>query len=433
MATSLEDLPDGLLHKIIESLNFYKVTPIKIHMRHKPFRNRCLSHPVDPVSLVNRRLRRLSLPILFRKVCIRPYYSNAHVSDILSLMLEALKHNTLMPLIRELSIDLKGCAPVRSCEDPVTLLLIDVLSRCTRLEHLGLPETELGYGDQRPIIEALNSHSSENIRLQFMSIEFDAPESFNALRSLSLSRVICQNWQRRHCSDQEMKALLAQGLNIQSIDRSRYVDGSWMDGNYPGLTRIYGWNGNERSLQSTIDFLLRHPLLERIGPEAHECDMTPWHATFASKMYPYSFKIDKWNGVVKINGEWLYDNIKITFLDDIAHGDVETVETMVRTLRKALPQPSDCPHLDVGIDFLSPVGEYMTSDNLIGILTRNTNYPVTLNHSITLQLGTFVCVILIREYSQERLIAGFESFSRRLDQVLPRVVVYGQNPRGGLI
>ncbi|THU83707.1 hypothetical protein K435DRAFT_843939 [Dendrothele bispora CBS 962.96] len=307
--------------------------------------------------------------------------------------MEAFKQNThLTPLIRELTINFKASRLFSggiTSEEPVTLVLIDVLSRCTGLEHLDLPGLYFQFGRSylRPVLEALNSHPSDNICLQFSSIICGDPESLNDLQSISLSRVICRLWKQCDCSDQDMKTLLAQGLGIRSIQRNGYTDASWtlddswMDMTYSGLIEINGWNGNERSLQSTVDFLLRHPLLEKIElNRAHECDMTPWHVAFASKMYPYSVKIgkrdfpaDPWaegNSVVKIGEEWLYREVKVIFQDDMSHGDVETVESMVRTLRKALPQPSPS-YPRVGIDFLSPVGEYLSSDDLIGILTRN--------------------------------------------------------------
>ncbi|THU77306.1 hypothetical protein K435DRAFT_786784 [Dendrothele bispora CBS 962.96] len=450
MATSLEDLPDELLHRIIESFDFHQY-PTEIQMHYKPFRH-CdsySSHPVDSVSLVNRRLRRLSLPILFRKVTVR------YLGDVeqFRCLMEVFKQNThLTPLIR------LGCI---TSEEPVTLVLINVLSRCTGLEHLDLPGLKLEFGRSylRPILEALNSHPSDNIHLQFVSIVSYDPESLSNLRSISLTRVICQYWEQCNCSDQDMKTLLAQGLSIQSIRRNGYIDASWtvddswMDMTYPGLTEINGWIGNERSLQSTIDFLLRHPLLEKIEfNRAHECDMTPWHVAFVSKMYPYSVKIGKrdfparpWgegNSVVKIGEEWLYREVKVVFQDDISHGDVETVETMVRTLRKALPQPSptyprvgiDFPR--VGIDFSSPVGEYLTSDDLIGILTRN------MSDIRYLDLGKFLSDILTRECSrihepgstvQEHPIPGLASFSERLRQAWPRnksIRGRTQNPQG---
>ncbi|THU83705.1 hypothetical protein K435DRAFT_843937 [Dendrothele bispora CBS 962.96] len=442
MATSLEDLPDELLHRIIESLDLYQTY---LRMYYKPFRDPN-SHSVDSVSLVSRRLRRLSLPILFRKVTI--HYLD-HVGLFRCLM-EAFKQNThLTPLIRELTINFNAdrlfCRDITS-EELVTLVLIDVLSRCTGLEHLDLPGLELEFGRSylRPILEALNSHPSDNIRLQFKEL-YNAES--NNLRSISLSRVICQIWVvRRDCSDQEMKTLLAQGLSIQSIQRNGYIDDSWMDMTYPGLTKIGGWNGNERSLQSTIDFLLRHPLLEKINLDrAHECDMTPWHVAFASKMYPYSVKIGKrdfpeapqieGNSVVKIGEEWLYSDVMVIFQDGISHGDVKTVETMARTLSKALPQPSNYLQLSVGIDFLSPVGKYLTSDDLISILTRN------MGDIWSLDLGKFLSDILIRECShihepgsnsQEHPIPGLKSFSKRLKQALPslRGLTRAQTPQG---
>ncbi|THU82087.1 hypothetical protein K435DRAFT_844492, partial [Dendrothele bispora CBS 962.96] len=451
---TFEDLPDELLHEVIEFLNLFQTHPITIQDCPSPASSRLLDldlYPVDSMSLVNRRFRRLSLPILFREINIVAFLRRANDREQFHRLMEVLKLNThLMSLIRNVKIIYNTRLDHRRPMDLEAQLIVDVLSRFTRLERLDLPNLiKLGHQNQRPIIEALNSHPSDNIRLQFMSTEeqsFDYLD-FDHLRSISLSRVVCRDWYIESCSDQGMKTWLAQGLNIKRMEsrsRMRFVDDNWMDGTYPGLTSIYSWNGNQRSLQSTIDFLLRHPLLKTIQLErAHECDATPWRVTFASKMYPYSFKIVKrdigWpqeNNVVEIDGEWLYNDIKVIFQDDIAHGDVETVETMIRTLSEALPQPSDClePALCVGIDFLSPVGKYMTSDDLISILARN------MNHADALDLGKLVGEILIQECSQileldpagvEGSIPGFEPFCKRLKQVMPRLYqVCGQNPQG---
>ncbi|THU78671.1 hypothetical protein K435DRAFT_48194 [Dendrothele bispora CBS 962.96] len=429
-------------------------------MHHKPFTRSLDLYPVDSMSLVNRRLRRISIPILFKEVAIRLYLGDDIDGEQFRCLREALERKThLMPLIRKVSIDYKGLndrGPFLysrriTGEDPETLFLVDVLSRCTRLEHLDLPrEIAFGQGNQLPIISALNSHPSDNIRLRFMFInEWVCRAVDNDLSSVSLSRVICQCWRTERCSEQTLKTWLYQGLNIGSIEVGLSVDDSWMDGTYPGLTAINGWNaGERRSLQFTVDFLLRHPLLKKIDIHClHECDMTPWRMAFASKMCPYSFDIKgrengQWpqtqgNNVVKIDGQWLYNDIKVIFRDDIARGDVETVETLVRTLGEALPHPPDCPWLFVGIDFLSPVGEFLTSDKLIGILVRN------MSHADILNLGKFVCDILTRECSQilepgsaveEGFIPGFDSFCKRLKQAMPGLHrVSGQDSQGHFV
>ncbi|THU85744.1 hypothetical protein K435DRAFT_868981 [Dendrothele bispora CBS 962.96] len=412
MATSLEDFPDELLHRIIESLIPYQPSPITIQMHHKPFTRSLDLYPVDSMSLVNRRLRRISIPMLFREVTIRLYLGNAVDEEQFRCLGEAFEHKAhLMPLIRNVSIDYKGLydrPPILSSKritgkDPETLLLIDVLSRCTRLEHLDLPrEIAFGQGNQLPIIKALNSHPSDKIRLRFIFVK---EWSLEDLDGWYLSRPYRNQWMGR---EREIFA-------------------------------VHHW------FSSTPSFFLKTIRLDR----AHECDTTPWRMAFASKMYPYSFDIGKrnigqwsWyqtqeNSVVKIDGEWLYNDIKLIFQDDIARGDVETVETLVRTLGEALPHPPDCPWLFVGIDFLSPVGEFLTSDNLIGILVRN------MSHAGILNLGKFVCDILTRECSQilepgsaveEGSIPGFDSFCKRLKQAMPRLHrVSGETSLGRLV
>ncbi|THU98243.1 hypothetical protein K435DRAFT_856878 [Dendrothele bispora CBS 962.96] len=438
---SLEDLPDELLHGIIVSLDLYQRVrfPFLTARRESPwFVDRPFFRcPVDSMSLVNHRLRRLSLPILFKNICFElqldaPYsIRDVDLEREVGHLMKALKCNAhLTPLIRNFSIvyfDSLGEHPTdrrKYCKDPETLLIIDVLSRCTNLEHLELPK-HIVFGDidnQNPIIEALNRHPSDKLRLIFRSMKerslVSGPVHPDGFRPMPLSRVVCRCWDDRR-PGQEMKTWLAQGLNIEKILR-RYYDDSWMAYTYPGLTCIEDWEGNQRSLQSNIDFLQRHPLLKRIKLDpAHILENAPWGVAFAYRMHPYSCKIGRPPATVfKVDEEWLYESIRVSFQGDIPHGGVEIVESMVQKMGTMLPQSSTRPRVTAGIDFLSPVGEYMTSEDLIGILTRN------LSHVRNLQFGTFLCDILTRECTQNlepvfAIDAGFKSFRERLMQAMP--------------
>ncbi|THU75793.1 hypothetical protein K435DRAFT_880161 [Dendrothele bispora CBS 962.96] len=249
------------------------------------------------------------------------------------------------------------------------------------------------------MIEALNRHPSDKLRLKFQHLKERSSVHPAGFQSMSLSRVVCCSW-GDECPGEEMKTWLVQGLNIEKILRRDYdaqPDDSWMDFTYPGLTSIEYWKGNHRSVQSIVEFLQRHPLLKRIELEpGHEHDNTPWGIAFAKRMYPYSCRIfdpNRFMVVVQVDNEWLYEKIVVTFQDDIPHGGIGIVETMIQKLGTMLSQSSSV-YSSAGIDFLSPVGEYMTSEDLIGILTRN------LSHVYNLQLGKFLRDILTRECAQ---------------------------------
>ncbi|THU85667.1 hypothetical protein K435DRAFT_869041 [Dendrothele bispora CBS 962.96] len=286
-------------------------------------------------------------------------------------------------------------------KDLETSLIVDFLSRCTNLELLELPE-HIVFGDvdnQLPMIEALNRHPSDEIRLEFQYMKERSSVHPAGFQSMSLSRVVCCSW-GDECPGEEMKAWLAQGLNIEKISRYDYdaqPDDNWMDHTYSGLTSIEFWKGNHRSLQSTVDFLQRHPLLKRIELKpGHIHDNTPWGFAFAKRMHPYSCKIfhpDQFMVVVKVDNEWLYEKIVVTFQDDIPHGGVGIVEAMIQKLGTMVSQSPDGW---LGIDFLSPVGEYMTSKDLIGILTRNLSRLGV----VEICLGKFLRDILTRECAQ---------------------------------
>ncbi|THU88088.1 hypothetical protein K435DRAFT_969613 [Dendrothele bispora CBS 962.96] len=435
---SLEDLPDELLHQIFEFLDRDKEL--------KAFRSRSPPPSYSTLyrmSLVNHRLRRLSLPILFKNICFELQLDDAYVICDTELkrevqrLMKALKCNAhLTPLIRNLSIVYYNDIGKRPhpwdaddySKDLETFLIVDFLSRCTNLEHLELPR-HIVFGDidnSQPIIEALNRHPSDKLRLKFQYMtdwSISGHVHPPSLQSMSLSRVVCCYWAGQF--PDEMKTWLAQGLNIEQISRlecNAQPDDSWMDYTYPGLTSIKSWKGNHRSLQFIVEFLQRHPLLKRIELEpGHEHDNTPWGVAFAKRMHPYSCKIfhpDRFMAVVsKVANEWLYEKIVVTFQDDIPHGGVGIIETMIQKLGMTLSQS---PYrVFIGIDFLSPVGEYMTSEDLIGILTRNLSHLGVVN----LRLGKFLRDILTRECAQilepgsatnEGPIAGFIPFCERL-------------------
>ncbi|THV01380.1 hypothetical protein K435DRAFT_401216 [Dendrothele bispora CBS 962.96] len=141
-------------------------------------------------------------------------------------------------------------------------------------------------------------------------------------------------------------------------------------------------------------------------------------------MHPHSYKfVQPEQGlftVVKVDEEWRYQKIMVEFQDDIPHGGVGIVETMVQKLGTmlGLESSSSPDRAVVVIDFLSPVGEYMTSEDLIGILTRNLSHVTNLN----LHLGGFMGDILARE--RARILEpgpAMNVLCRRLRQAMPKL------------
>ncbi|THV02154.1 hypothetical protein K435DRAFT_792685 [Dendrothele bispora CBS 962.96] len=449
---SLEDLPDELVDRIIELLHLDKGFPfLKVRRKYRIKRDRRPSY-VGLMSLVNHRLRRLSLPMLFKNIRFelqldaRSHYAISEMDDMdlkreVQHLMKALEcwDNVCMTVSlllkvfgREISIlylNGDGKRPHYSsadyCKDLETSLIIDVLSRCTNLEYLELPR-HIVFGamdNQHLVIKALNRHPSDKLRLKFQYLKERSSVLPAGFQSMSLSRVVCCSWGGQ-CPGEEMKTWLAQGLNIETILRGGYdaqPDDSWMNYTYPGLTSIESWKGNHRSLQSTVEFFQRHPLVKRIElAPGHEHDNTPWGVAFAKRMHPYSCKVfhpDYSMVMFKVDDEWLYEGIMVTFQDGIPHGDVGMVETMVQKLGTMLSSSCDAM-MFVVIDFSSPVGEYMTSEDLIGILTRNLSHA----EYLTIHLGRFLCDILTRECPQilepgsainDESIAGFEPFRER--------------------
>ncbi|THU91289.1 hypothetical protein K435DRAFT_968260 [Dendrothele bispora CBS 962.96] len=440
-AVNLSDLPDEMLHKIILDLHGdfrSRFLQVETAQGRRYLGESSLVWDVASTSLVNHRLRRISLPILFKRIefmfSLRGKVDIEPEASSLSRALKCNKH--LLSLIRHVIIYYESARPNRELhlngsfrritgKDPETSFIIDILSFCTCLERLELPDNiDFCGGDHRTIIASLNKHPSNKIRLVYAPIYQKAikkvqQEVLDDFRSLSLSRVACNLWDDASCSDQDIKVWIAQGLNIEEIWRSSSQE-HWMENTYPGLTRVHCWN-DRNHMRFDDGFLMRHPSLRRMSFTG--CTTGPWTATFATKMYPYSYKITPLTPltreprsytVTKIDGEWFYENFKVIFQDDIPCGDTDTVEAMIRTLGKALVQSRRI----VGVDFAAPVGEFLSSDELLGIIVRN------LNTAETLDLGTLISRILDRENSQivqPTPIPGFELFCERLKRNMPQL------------
>ncbi|THV00872.1 hypothetical protein K435DRAFT_793829 [Dendrothele bispora CBS 962.96] len=334
---SLEDLPDELLHPIFEFLDVDEELRV-IAGRSRWTMPYYSDSTLYRMSLVNHRLRRLSLPILFKNICfeLRLQSDDAYgICDTdlkreVQRLMKALKCWDISVCImflllkvfdRNLSIIYYNGIARRPyhwnagdySKDLETSLIVDFLSRCTNLEHLELPR-HIVFGDvdnQHPMIEALNRHPSDKLRLKFQYLK-----------------------ERSSVSEHNSGKVNA----------------------------------------------LRHPLLEKIRLEpGHEHDNTPWGVTFAKRMHPYSCKVFHPNrsmAVVKVDNEWLYEQIVVTFQDDIPHGGVGIVEAMIQKLRTTLSPPPHGVFAAIGIDFLSPVGEYMKFEAL-GLRSQSPAWEVS--------------------------------------------------------
>ncbi|THU79904.1 hypothetical protein K435DRAFT_516044 [Dendrothele bispora CBS 962.96] len=204
---SLEDLPDELLDRIVELLD-----PPSLKAGRTAYKLHLSDYELYQMSLVNHRFRRLSLPILFKNIRFEFRLVSYQVDDIelkpeVQHLMKALKCNAhLAPLIRKIYIvyyDGSGNHPryfghFEYRKDLETSLIVDVLSRCTNLEYLELPR-HIVFGDivhQHLIIEALNRHPSDKLRLKFQGLE--ERSSVSGFHPMSLSRVICRYWEGQH-------------------------------------------------------------------------------------------------------------------------------------------------------------------------------------------------------------------------------------------
>ncbi|THU93639.1 hypothetical protein K435DRAFT_967206 [Dendrothele bispora CBS 962.96] len=258
-----------------------------------------LSHSLYSISLVNRRIRRVSLPLLFESVDFLLYPMKSEDEEInrFRFLLERIAPMT--HLIRKVRI-----FPYDRCAQAITKkyhhFVEDLLSTCSKLQclYLRLATKETKWSSLFPIINTVNSYPSPDFRLVFPSTfgspeDFSSPQSSSAsddvpVPSTSLSRVVC--W--RHDPGRTMHGnyvdTLITKLGLHVVEVNTPAPG-WHKKTYPGLTSMTSCPSSDlMTPQEFTDFMSRHPLLRRVSLKDFPLDKIPWGMTIQEELKPHT-------------------------------------------------------------------------------------------------------------------------------------------------
>ncbi|KAF5337659.1 hypothetical protein D9758_012995 [Tetrapyrgos nigripes] len=260
----LEQLPDELLAFIADASTtgepqWVVKAPSKTRklIQRKAHPN---DNPIYSLSMVNKRLRRITVPLLFSSVNFMLYHLNeiASMRDILSQNRDFTKLVRVVRFTNRLYEEDYENVQEESFS-AVRLLLLDILSSCPQLEHLSIPFMLDRWDSQ--LMEAIQSRP--DLKIIYPSAQFGSKLSL-PLSSFPLSKITLANWD--HSSGWgDLQAFLERGLRVQEICLDLTCEKAWKDLTYPGLQIVHCITCPEPDSWDEWDsFILRHPSLERL-------------------------------------------------------------------------------------------------------------------------------------------------------------------------
>ncbi|KAK7448503.1 hypothetical protein VKT23_013764 [Stygiomarasmius scandens] len=375
------DPPDEIVEMIINSIiepdpdyiyhpgdqtpeeNFVKITSRLYNV------NRWWWNPIFLVSMVNRRFRRICLPILFQHMLFAPYEDRQKEETERSeteLFSNVLGHHAhLARFVRHVRMH------ARLIDDKLQpthhhQLIVDTLAKFPNLELVELEGsvTIHNNGDWAPeiltVIEAANRHPNSSLRIVY----FDSMQLSNFPPPISLSRMVLSHSFGGDLAD--LSQHLDRGLGVMSL---AWLDGDQYTKTYPGLEELDGVVHIPPKVLS--DFLKRHPKLKKVTKliMTDWVTQTPWGKELQAALQPNTlicsqnigleivraqrdewhllkvtleFKVTKASDIVDIMSKLALPHVRILTLDfdagAITDEDLDTVppDKLV---------PKNCPNL----------------------------------------------------------------------------------------
>ncbi|KAK7454056.1 hypothetical protein VKT23_011569 [Stygiomarasmius scandens] len=336
----MENLPNELVHRILLILVEGRAYPNFIHSHwflHVPIYleksesdklfGQNLQNPLHNISVVNRRLRRIALPLIFEFVDFSVGV-NIFNSDKAGIEPILVQNAYFVDSIRYARLSHRD---VYNVYDPHknNQLIKDILKACPKLEYIDINPTTFNatnwnWGSPVPIIEAIRKHPSPTLRmiypnaLGFRSCKIGnkLSDSENTLSPGSLSRISCFQYklsglpQRQPMLSKPIEyfhdLIQKLGLRVLHLQLHSRLWGDEVDDSvlhslykmtYPDLVSAHGWKGRQSlmqlpSIEDFSDFLDRHPLLRRLNlaqgfPQA----VTPWGMRLLNDISPHMCEI----------------------------------------------------------------------------------------------------------------------------------------------
>ncbi|KAF5368869.1 hypothetical protein D9758_002835 [Tetrapyrgos nigripes] len=290
-SSPLEHLPDELLSHIAEYCSEYWhfITPTKFQAIVKDTHTLQSSSTLYSLSMVNKRLRRIYLPWLFRTVCFKFYFQEEDPSDeiqgtrnLLHQYVDFAKH------IRFVHFATDGYSDDHRRR--MLPLVLDVLHTCLILKWITLPRffAMSQWEDQVELLDAVNNHPSTQLRIVYPCARVLLPRpgvsSLPPVCALDLSRVTLAEGAidfRDRSLFPIIQAVTDRGVHVEDI--ASYDDSpgtkAWRSLTYPRLRIVHGWIVSESCQWPELEeFIDRHPQLEEIRMRGLTQENVPWLA-----------------------------------------------------------------------------------------------------------------------------------------------------------
>ncbi|KAF5328922.1 hypothetical protein D9758_016822 [Tetrapyrgos nigripes] len=443
-SSQLDLLPDELLEQIAEHCVGSQIF-LRIRMTEEQENinipdgqylepeTRVVPGALDGLSRVDRRLRRISLPILFRHVhfffCRRPdrrMQAPIDPEEILDFQ-EAFKNNVhLASMIRfdfarifSMILLITGLLDTRhvkittrsttyvgiKCELLVPFL-IDIVQACPGLERLELPfvfHLNPWKAFTLPLFDAIHEHPNPKLRAVLNSpSQLGFTGASTASPPVSLSRVLCLDViaHMRVLPLQVLSLLLEAGLHFEGVSLC-LSDMHTLT--FPGLCKVNNWR-IILSHQEFEDFMARHPLLDMVHVWYSKSISTfvqenlPWTAkSLAAIPSKYCCELDG-SVAVRQHGrgsgsEWHIEFASLAFSVTVP----EELPDAMNALANAFPRVLD---LKLDIRFDSEDDQYPVLDmsDITELLAKS--FPL----AWSFYLGDFVINSLIRSLGSEHAV-----------------------------
>ncbi|KAK7462941.1 hypothetical protein VKT23_007523 [Stygiomarasmius scandens] len=273
--SQLERLPDELLSVIAEYCreNSHFITASKYEPILEDTRALHSSNTLYHLSKVNKRLRRIFLPWLFRSVCFKFFFQDSgrpdEIADTIHLLHQYIK---FAKYIRFIYFATDGHS--NDHRKMMLPLIFNVLKTCSLLQWITLPRffAMSQWDDQVELLQVVNHHPSSGLRVVYPCARafLPHPTAPVSLPDLDLSRVTLGPGAidfRDRSLLSIVQTITERGVHVEEVTAYDDSIGSkpWRDLTYPGLRILHGWMVSESCQWPELrDFISRHPQLEEI-------------------------------------------------------------------------------------------------------------------------------------------------------------------------
>ncbi|KAK7473097.1 hypothetical protein VKT23_001197 [Stygiomarasmius scandens] len=356
---------------------------------------------VNHLSLVDKRFRQITLPILF--CCVkfsfcRGYRPQGAVNpqEPLDFQQRLKQYAHTAQFIRHVKFTTYYISGSQSNQIQILAFVSDVIRTCPKLERLELlrlHDSELEKDYVSSFLAAFNEHPNPNFRA-VISRSYDHR---TLPTTISLSRI---TFRCLDSVDTYLLDLLRRGVHVEEVSFCAEGCHRWT---YPGLRSINKWE-IVISPQMFHEFVSRHPLLDIVTvPEdmpllVHES--FPWSTKALSDVLShYACTLGTTTAVRQKTAEWQIDSTSVSLMVSSS----EELPDMLISLGKAFPGLHHIK-LEVNLKSGDEFGLVLDTSDLINLLATS------FSKAWSIHLGQFVLTNLIRTW-QPHVVLGSHVYS----------------------